>query len=222
MDTPKISRETVLDTAMRIVEEHGLAALSMRRLAAELGVAVTGIWHVGNREVLIGQLVERVVGRLGDITATGHTPEQRIVAVGHQLRRLIHDHPHMIALVYEHGQTALMMLPAERALAREIGAAGLRGTQGALAVRAVLHHVVGHVLLERAVSRSPEQHPSAAELWDGELGDGELGDGELGDGEVGTDAALAEALSAPLDPDRVFDLSLLALVRGLLTQELLG
>jgi TetR/AcrR family tetracycline transcriptional repressor len=202
MDTPKISRETVLDTAMRIVEEHGLAALSMRRLAAELGVAVTGIyWHVGNREVLIGQLVARVVGRLGDITATGDTPEQRIVAVGRRLRRLIHDHPHMIALVYEHGQTALMMLPAERALAHEVGAAGLRGTEGALAVRAVLHHVVGYVLLERAVSRSPEQHPSAAELW-----------GE----EAGTDTALAEALSIPLDPDRVFELSLLALVRGLL------
>ena len=202
MDVPKISRETVLDTAMRIVEEHGLAALSMRRLAAELGVAVTGIyWHVGNREVLIGQLVERVVGRLGDITAAGSTPEQRIVAVGRRLRRLIHDHPHMIALVYEHGQTALMMLPAERALAREIGAAGLQGTAGALAVRAVLHHVVGYVLLERAVSHSPEQHPSAAELWDGE---------------VGADAALAQALSAPLDPDRLFELSLSALVCGLL------
>ena len=199
-----ISRTAVLDAAMRIVEEQGLEALSMRRLAAELGVAVTAIyWHVGNRETLIAQLVDRTVATLGDVAPAGRTPEQRILAVGRALRRLIHDHPHVIGLVYEHGRTALMMLPAERALAREVAAAGLTGPRGATVVRAILHHVVGYVLLERAVQRSPEQHPSTSELW-------------REAGEIGVDPALTRALGRPIDQDRLFEASLRALVTGLL------
>ena len=206
MTGPRTSRAEILDAAMRIVEGQGLGALSMRKLAAELGVAVTAIyWHVGNREALIAQLVDRVLGQLGTIAPAGRTPEQRITAVVRALRRLIHDHPHMIALVYEHGRTALMMLPAERALAREVAAAGLKGELGALTVRAILHHVVGCVLLERAVERSPQQHPTSAELWR---------DAD----EIGIDPTLAHALATPVDPERLFDLSLRALVTGLLSQ----
>lgn len=194
----------MLDAAMGLVEEHGLEALSMRRLAAELGVAVTAIyWHVGNREALIAQLVDRVLAELGDVAPAGHSPRQRIIAVGKALRRTIHDHPHVIALVHEHGRAALMMLPAERALAREVGAAGLGGRNGALVVRAVLHHVVGYVLLERAVRRGPEQHPTTSELWK---------DAD----ETGIEPGLAHELARPVDEDRLFELSLRALVDGLL------
>ncbi|KAB2342110.1 TetR/AcrR family transcriptional regulator [Actinomadura rudentiformis] len=204
MNTPRVSRESVLDAAMRLVEEQGFEALSMRRLAAELGVAVTAIyWHVGNREALIAQLVDRVLAQLGDVAPAGRSPRQRIIAVGKALRRMIHDHPHVIALVYEHGRTALMMLPAERALAREVGAAGLDGRRGAVVVRAVLHHVVGYVLLERAVRRGPEQHPTTAELWR---------DAD----EIGIEPGLARELGRPVDQDRLFELSLRALVDGLL------
>ncbi|MFD0690767.1 TetR/AcrR family transcriptional regulator [Actinomadura fibrosa] len=204
MNAPRITRELVLDTAMRIVENDGVAALSMRRLAADLDVAVTAIyWHVGNRETLVGQLVDRVVGRFGDIAPEGAGPRERVIAVGAALRRRVHAHPHLIALVYEHGRTALMMLPAERALAREVTAAGLAPAHAALVVRAVLHHVVGFALLERAVQRSPAQHPSAAELW---------GDGA----EIGVSPAVAAELARPADPDDLFDRSLRALVAGLL------
>jgi AcrR family transcriptional regulator len=197
-----ISRTTVLDAAMRIVEEQGLAALSMRKLAAELDVAVTAIyWHVGNREALITQLVDRTVDTLGDIAPAGRTPHERMLAVGSALRRRILGHPHVIALVHEHGRTALMMLPAERALAREVAAAGLTGRRGATVVRAILHHVVGYLLLERAVQRGPLQHPAAGDLWSGE---------------TGIDATLARALSRPIDQDELFEASLRALIAGLL------
>ncbi|RJL24137.1 TetR/AcrR family transcriptional regulator [Bailinhaonella thermotolerans] len=199
-----LTREAVLDAAMAIVERQGLESLSMRKLAADLGVAVTAIyWHVGNREALVAQLVDRVMRDLGDIAPEGRTPARRIVSVARSLRRRIHEHPHVIALVYEHGRTALMMLPAERALAREVAAAGLTGRRAAHVVRAILHHVVGHVLLERAVQQSPHQHPTAADLWR---------DAD----EFGVDRALARELARPPDPDHLFDLALRALVAGLL------
>lgn len=47
----------------------------MRKLAAELGTAVTSIyWHVGNRESLLDALVERTVQEMGAIRPAGRTP----------------------------------------------------------------------------------------------------------------------------------------------------
>lgn len=70
-----LTREEVLETAAALVKQHGPDALTMRKLAAELGTAVTSIyWHVGNRESLLDALVERTVADLAAITARGRTP----------------------------------------------------------------------------------------------------------------------------------------------------
>lgn len=63
-----LTREEVLEAAASLVKQHGPAALTMRKLAAELGTAVTSIyWHVGNRESLLDALVERTVRDMGAI-----------------------------------------------------------------------------------------------------------------------------------------------------------
>ena len=48
-----VSAETILDTAARLIELHGVEAFTMRGLAEELGVAATSIyWHLGGRDKL--------------------------------------------------------------------------------------------------------------------------------------------------------------------------
>ncbi|MEU6215895.1 TetR family transcriptional regulator [Streptomyces sp. NPDC047022] len=199
-----LTRDEVLDTAANLVKRHGPDALSMRRLAAELGTAVTSIyWHVGNREALLDALVERTVADLGEIHPTGDTPAQRIVSVAGALRRRLLGRPHLVALVHERGLTERMFLPAQQALVREAHAAGLRGAGAADLVRAVQVQVVGHVLVERNQERAPEQHPGQQELWSGTVS-------------AGDDPALALALAGPPDRERLFVLSVRALVRSLL------
>ncbi|MEV5982367.1 TetR family transcriptional regulator [Streptomyces sp. NPDC052114] len=198
-----LDREQVLDTAANLVKRHGPQALTMRGLAAELGTAVTSIyWHVGNRESLLDALVERTLTDLGEIRATGTTPERRIVSVARALRRRLRDHPHLIAMVHERGLTERMFLPAQRTLVHEVHAAGLRGARAADAVRAVQVHVVGHVLVERYRERAPAQHPDEGELWTAETAE--------------EDPALARALAGPHDPEALFAHSVRALVTGLL------
>lgn len=206
MEAAGLSREAVLDTALRIVEARGLAALTMRGLAAELGVAATAIyWHVGNRDALIAALTDRILGDFGDLAPPSpdarEEPAERIVGIGRALRQRIAARPHAIALLHEQGRTAVMMRPAQRALAAEVAAAGLDGERAATVVRAVLHHVVGFVLLERAVERGPEPRPGPDEVWRDP---------------DGVDPALARELGRPHDPDALFEVSLSALVRGLL------
>ncbi|MFJ2702294.1 TetR/AcrR family transcriptional regulator [Streptomyces sp. NPDC087428] len=198
-----LTREEVLATAAALVRRHGPQTLTMRRLAAELGTAVTSIyWHVGNRESLLDALVERTVQEMGTLRPTGRTPAARIVSVARGLRRELRARPHLIAMVHERGLTERMFLPAQRALVHEVHAAGLRGARAAAAVRAVQFHTVGFLLVERNRERSPVQSPAEGDLWSGST--------------AGGDPALARALARPADPDRLFTASVRALVDGLL------
>lgn len=203
MTRTALTGEEVLAAAARLVREHGPAALTMRRLATELGTAVTSIyWHVGNRESLLDALVERTVREMGEIRPTGRTPHARVVSVARALYAALRERPQLIAMVHERGLTERMFLPAQQALVHELHAAGLRGRPAAEAVRAVQFQVVGFVLVERARERSPAQHPGEGELWDSATAE--------------HDPALARALAAPADPERLFTVALEALVASLL------
>ncbi|MGW1495807.1 TetR/AcrR family transcriptional regulator [Streptomyces sp. NPDC002402] len=203
MPRTALTREEVLEAAASLVKQHGPGALTMRKLAAELGTAVTSIyWHVGNRESLLDALVERTVQEMGAIRPAGRTPAQRIVSVARRLRRELRERPHLIAMVHERGLTERMFLPAQQALVHEVHAAGLRGARAAEAVRAVQFQVVGFVLVERNRERSPVQSPGEQELWDARTAE--------------HDPALARALARPADPEKLFTASARALVSALL------
>jgi AcrR family transcriptional regulator len=202
-----LTREEVLDAATRLVVQHGPQTLTMRKLAAELGTAVTSIyWHVGNRESLLDALVERTVREMGALTPRGRTPLDRVVSVARALRSELRARPHLIAMVHERGLTERMFLPAQQALVHEMHAAGLRGARAAQAVRAVQFQVVGHVLVERNRERSPVQSPAESDLWSSE---------EYAE-HAEQDPALARALARPADPERLFTLSVRALAGALL------
>ncbi|MFI8360999.1 TetR/AcrR family transcriptional regulator [Streptomyces sp. NPDC085612] len=197
------TRDEVLDVAASLVRQHGPAALTMRRLAAELGTAVTSIyWHVGNRESLLDALVRRTVEEMGALRPVGRTPAERILSVARTLRHELRERPHLIAMVHERGLTERMFLPAQQALVHEVHAAGLRGARAADAVRAVQFQIVGFLLVERNRERAPAQSPAESELWDPAA--------------APDDPSLARALARPADPERLFLLSVRALVTTLL------
>ncbi|MEV1021764.1 TetR family transcriptional regulator [Streptomyces sp. NPDC050264] len=201
-----LTRDEVLAAAAALVKQDGPQALTMRKLAAELGTAVTSIyWHVGNRESLLDALVERTVADLGEIRPRGATPQERVVSVARALRRQLRAHPHLVAMVHERGLTERMFLPAQQALVHEVHAAGLRGARAAEAVRAVQFQVVGHVLVERNRERAPVQRPGEEELW-----------AAPDTAAAEDDRALARALAAPVDPEHIFTISVRALVKSLL------
>lgn len=235
MTRTALTREEVLEAAASLVKQHGPAALTMRKLAAELGTAVTSIyWHVGNRESLLDALVERTVQEMGAIlpralprvlpqppppatpggapgvppsggTPTGRTPAERIVCVARILRHELRERPHLIAMVHERGLTERMFLPVQQVLVHEVHAAGLRGARAADAVRAIQFQIVGFLLVERNRERSPAQSPAEGELWDPAA--------------APDDPALSRALARPADPERLFLLSVRALVRALLAAD---
>ncbi|HEY1518461.1 MAG TPA: TetR/AcrR family transcriptional regulator C-terminal domain-containing protein [Solirubrobacteraceae bacterium] len=62
---PTIDREAVLDTAIRLLDAEGVAALTMRRLANELGVSAMAPYrHVASKDELLMVLIDRLAARL--------------------------------------------------------------------------------------------------------------------------------------------------------------
>jgi TetR/AcrR family transcriptional regulator, tetracycline repressor protein len=172
----------------------------MRRLAAELGTAVTAIyWHVGNRDALLDLLVDRLLIDMGKVRISGRTPRARITSLARQWRSKLWEQPHLIGLAHERGKTAAMFAPMQAALATELATIGLSGRAAAPAIRALQFHVAASVVMERTAGRGPATGVTDPTAWPDPH-----------------DTALVNALAAPLDYDAVFALGLDALLDHLL------
>src|SRR5262245_45383985 len=62
---PQLSREAIVDAALRVLDAEGLDALSMRRVAEEAGAGTTSLyWHVANKEQLLQLIFDRVIAEI--------------------------------------------------------------------------------------------------------------------------------------------------------------
>jgi AcrR family transcriptional regulator len=60
-----LSRGLIVDAAMRILDEHGLDGLSMRRVADALGTGPASLYaHVSGKEELLELMIDRVAGEM--------------------------------------------------------------------------------------------------------------------------------------------------------------
>lgn len=70
-----LSRDRVLRAAVGVADEEGIAALTMRHLAEQLGVeAMSLYYHVENKEALLDGVVDVIVGEINQAIAELDTP----------------------------------------------------------------------------------------------------------------------------------------------------
>lgn len=91
---PEIDRAGVIRTAMAIADAEGSAAVSMRRVATELGVATMSLYrHVTGKDDLLERMVDTV---FGDHRLTSPPPDDWIAAletVARAMWRIFRRHP---------------------------------------------------------------------------------------------------------------------------------
>jgi TetR/AcrR family transcriptional regulator, tetracycline repressor protein len=65
----RLNTERVVDETLAMIDEGGMAAVTMRRLAARLGVEAMSLYkHVANRDKLFDAVVDRIVNELSPTT----------------------------------------------------------------------------------------------------------------------------------------------------------
>ena len=196
-----ITVDKVLATAMRMIENDGVDAFSMRKLAAELGVGTpTVYWHVGNRDELFNRLIEEITDQFGRISPVGHTPAERIASISNSLLREVRARPQLIALSSTQGRGEAIFTKAQAVLAHEVTASALHGEEAAFAVATILFHLGGFIVLENALS--PDYRVRGAEVW--------------AQSDTDIDEAMSSRLHQQVDLDRIFRFTLDAIVRSIL------
>lgn len=199
-----LDRDDVVEAALRLVENGGTKALTMRKLAAELGVAPTTIyWHVGGRDEVVEAVVARQGEQLASVEVTGDDPVERVTSAARHVWSSALAHPEVMKLAHAHGATSLLEMHLEAALARELEAAGLRGEAARDALRGILLCVGGFLVVAlRAREQVPEPLASTR-LW-----------ADLDDQSISVETRTA--LSEPVDIEELFETTLGHVVTGFL------
>ena len=94
-----ISRDAIVAAAIRLLDREGLAALSMRRLADELGAGAASLyWHVGSKDGLLDLVLDEIIGE-------GQVPDpdparwrEQLKDVARAQRRASLRHPYLVRI----------------------------------------------------------------------------------------------------------------------------
>lgn len=143
-----LTKETMVQAALRVLEREGLEGLSMRKLATELGVQAASLyWHVSNKEELLDLLVDALVADAVPPPREGDWREQVREYYVRYRRHLLskRDAAKVIAGRLATGPNQLRFL--EDFLDR-LRLAGFRDSDAALAAYTLSTYVQGFVLQE--------------------------------------------------------------------------
>ncbi|MCV7057350.1 TetR family transcriptional regulator [Mycolicibacterium gilvum] len=146
----QLSKRDVVDVATSLLDDYGIADLSMRRLARELNVSAGALyWHFANKQQLLGAVADRILQPL--TPASGNWPE-RVRTTCAQLRDALLSHTdgaELVSASLAAGQSEVMTAVLAR-LAAAAGDAGVAPEHTDLVARTVIYYVLGFTADEQS------------------------------------------------------------------------
>jgi AcrR family transcriptional regulator len=145
----KLSRERLQAAALALVDEHGLAGLTMRSLAAALGTAPMTLYtHVASRADLEALVVDAVLGEADWHVAADADWRDAVRTIATALWRAVRAHPHAIPLIPTRRSRSQALLEPSEALLDALARSGRSGAALLIAFRAVVGFVLGFAQAE--------------------------------------------------------------------------
>ena len=151
-----LTRPTIVHTALGLLDQVGLDGLTVRRLAAALGVQSPALyWHFRSKQELLDQMADAIIQAAGmGPPHQGESWQDWLARRARAYRRSLHAHRDGARLV----AGAQWLNPATiRTFDRELAAMVDRGFTPVLALRTIStlsYYVTGFVLQEQA---SPQE-----------------------------------------------------------------
>ncbi|NQD87535.1 TetR/AcrR family transcriptional regulator [Paenarthrobacter sp. CM16] len=96
---PEHSRNGIAAAALRIADEEGLAAVSIRRVATSVGAGAASLYrYVKSHDELVELMMDAVAGEYQFETTDDH-PQGRLLNLARQGRSIMHRHPWLAPLL---------------------------------------------------------------------------------------------------------------------------
>ena len=164
-----LTRERIVSTALSLVDEEGMEALSMRRLAKRLGVDPMAIYHhLPNKRALLCAMIERAFSgmRVAEPDGAGDW-RKRVRAWARAFRDVARAHPRLVPHLASYPEAAVeATLESTEELYAAFEAAGMPPKDILGAVGVVVDYLNGFALAEAsgAVGEPDEQREMMAML----------------------------------------------------------
>ena len=148
---PQLTRQRIVTQALAVIAHDGVQALTMRNLAARLGVVPGALYHhVGNKQQLQDLLLDGVLAEVDFHTDPSLAWTQQLKILAHRLRQVLEAHPGVAAILKTRDPLGPHSLALAEALLAPLQAAGFADRQAGLAFSLLVDYTVGF-----AVSATP-------------------------------------------------------------------
>ena len=168
-------KHDVVAAATAILDNYGIADLTMRRLARELNVTPGALyWHFANKQQLLGAVADRILQPARHDVGVMDWPE-RIVTIGSALRDALLSHTdgaELVSASFAAGQSDVMRQILGR-LAEAASGAGIEPAEAELAARTVIYYVLGFTADEQSRLQwdaAGSELPAAQTVWADDAG----------------------------------------------------
>lgn len=154
--TDRLSTKRVIGAALRLVDDEGLDALTMRRLGKNLGCQAMSLYrYAGNRTALLNGVAELVLAELVIPASNSHNGWQgQLRHIAHSYRQVALNHPHAVPLLVTRPLSTPLGLrpfgtlrPLEQIL-QLLTDAGFPATVALHIYRIYFSYLQGHILTE--------------------------------------------------------------------------
>jgi AcrR family transcriptional regulator len=145
----RLTRERVLRAALEFVDAHGLAALSMHKLGAELGVKGMSLYsHVESKDALLDGIVEILSAEAGMPSTVGLDWRDALRRLAQSLREVIRRHPAAAPLLVSRNVMPTRRLETLDAYLQVLRHAGFPQDRALDVLRTVYVYAQGYALAE--------------------------------------------------------------------------
>jgi AcrR family transcriptional regulator len=215
---PAHSRAEIAAVAVRLADAEGLDAVSMRRIAAELGTGTTSLYrYVSRKDDLFDLMVDAVAAEF-EQSPPGPDPRANLRAIAHQLRDTLLRHPWMLSLSTQRSLFGPNGLAWLEYLFATGASAELDADQVLVAISTISSYVDGAVSAALAERAANERTGQSMEQW--MAGQAEHGSA-FGDPRFPVLTRIMIEATLPHAPDRFevqFDAGLDCVLTGVLAQ----
>jgi AcrR family transcriptional regulator len=145
-----LTRERLVAEALTVISTDGADALSMRALAARLGVVPGALYrHVRSKEQLCSLVVDGVLAEVDCQVDDSLAWTERVTVLAHRLRTVLEDHPGIAGLLKTRDPLGPHSLALAEAFLAPLQAAGLPEQETALAFSLIYDYTLGFALSDR-------------------------------------------------------------------------
>jgi TetR/AcrR family transcriptional regulator, tetracycline repressor protein len=144
-----LTREQIITEALALLEEHGPAALSMRRLADRLGVTPNALYtHVRGKADLIDGLIDQVYAGLNIEPDPAGDWAQQLTTLSQNIRAYLLAHPAVVPYALQQPGLGPHSLRLGEAIYNVLRPAGFSDQAVVGTVYALVTYILGFVALE--------------------------------------------------------------------------